>query len=213
MLLANRQGVEALSSALSLLPGCSTWADYLKGLELRDGGDGNGVVLIKQACPILYEKGVHLSVERIASWIEKEDYDWVLFHTREASVGAISDENCHPYFVDGKRKLFLAANGSELTMSALGKVLGNRSDSEFIARMIVALDLPLFETFDCFQSNFMGFCDGKPYVYKGDREMLLFAQGEGVVFASDFPFALKGLKPLPEGERWMDGTFVEKGVF
>ena len=47
MLLANREGIEALIKDLAAIPGCSTLEKYLQDLELRDGGQGNGYALLK----------------------------------------------------------------------------------------------------------------------------------------------------------------------
>ena len=56
-----------------------------------------GVALLKDNKIIKIEKGVKLDVRDIAQLLRKTDYDWALFHTRLASIGTISDENCHPF--------------------------------------------------------------------------------------------------------------------
>ena len=45
MLMANRSGISRLVERLSEFPNCNTLAAFLKGLDLRHGGHGGGVVL------------------------------------------------------------------------------------------------------------------------------------------------------------------------
>lgn len=61
------------------------------------GGDGNGYALMKNSKVIKIEKGLNLSTKDIATRIKKINYDWCIFHTRYASVGIKSNQNCHPF--------------------------------------------------------------------------------------------------------------------
>ena len=69
-----------------------------------------GFALLKNKKIIKIEKGVKLDVRDIAQILRKTDYDWALFHTRLASIGTISDENCHPFV---RNNMLLAMNGTE----------------------------------------------------------------------------------------------------
>jgi len=212
MLLANRSGISRLVEKLGEFPGCPNLPAFLKGLELRDGGNGNGVVLYGDGTVLHYERGVDMPPERAAAILEGRDYEWAVFHSREASSGSIRDENCHPFVVEGKHHLIMAVNGNETQMASLGKVIGDRTDSEFIARMIVDMELPFPDVLACFCSNFVGIFDGKPFAKKGDRQLLRFQAGNDIVFASDFPFGFSGLTKPEQNYCWFDWKETIFGV-
>lgn len=204
MLLANREGIEALIKDLAAIPGCSTLEKYLQDLELRDGGQGNGYALLKDGRVTRMEKGVDLRVGEVAAVLEAADYDWVLFHTREASTGSVSDANCHPFRASGKAELVAGVNGNEKELAALARAAGGITDSEFIIRLVAEMGLPLRETLSIYESNFFGFYNGKPFVKKGNRDMLTWIKGKAVVFASDFPFGMTGLEKPGQDYFWME---------
>ena len=204
MLLANREGIEKLKEALAAIPGCSTLEKYLADLELRDGGQGNGYALLKEGRVTRLEKGVNLGVETVAQVMDRGDYDWVLFHTREASTGSVSDANCHPFRAYGKAELVAGVNGNEKEVAALAKAAGGITDSEFIIRLVAEMGLPLRETLSIYESNFFGFYNGKPFIKKGNRDMLTWRKGKGLVFASDFPFGMTGLEKPGQDYFWME---------
>lgn len=205
MILANRSGISRLVKRLHGFQGCRTLSSFLRGLELRDGGNGNGIALYGNGEVIHYERGVEMQPERAAALLEGLDYEWAVFHSREASSGSIRNENCHPFVIEGRHHLVMAVNGNEAHMAPLGHLIGDRTDSEFIARMIVEMDLPFPETLSCFCSNFVGIYDGKPFAKKGDRQLLKFQAGEDIVFASDFPFSLKDIAKPEQNYCWFDG--------
>jgi hypothetical protein len=211
LLLANRSGINELVQALASFPNCPHLSDYLKGLELKDGGHGNGLALVKNGQLTLLEKGVALGSDHIASLMESSDYDWALFHTREASLGTVSDANCHPFVVEGNPHLVVAVNGNELQMGPLAALL-DITDSEFIARMTVSMKLPFPRALSCFASNFAGFVNGRPFVRKGDRQLQLFQKGEALVFSSDFPYGLENITGLEEHYCWIDGQEIGGGI-
>lgn len=204
MLLANRTGISRLVEKLENFPGCRTLSAFLRGLELRDGGNGNGVVLYGGGEIIHYERGVEIHAERAAAVLEGFDYEWAVFHSREASIGSIRDENCHPFVIEGRHHLVLAANGNETQMAQLGRMTGDRTDTEFIARMIVEMDLPFPQTLGCFYSNFIGIYDGKPFAKKGDRQLLKLQTDGDIVFASDFPFGMSDITKPEQNYCWFD---------
>ncbi len=204
MLLANREGIEELKGALSGIPGCSTLEQYLRDLELRDGGQGNGYALQKNGRVTCLEKGVALGVAEVAKIMETADYEWILFHAREASTGSVSDANCHPFMASGKAELVAGVNGNEKEFAALARAAGGITDSEFIIRLVAEMGLPLRETLSIYESNFFGFYNGKPFIKKGNRDMLTWKKGRGIVFASDFPFGMAGLEKPGQDYFWME---------
>ena len=98
----------------------------------------------------------------------------------------------------------MAANGSESQVAALGRVTGDITDSEFIARMIVDMDLPFPQALSCFSSNFVGLYDGRPFAKKGDRQLLKFQSERDIVFASDLPFGLTDITRPEHNYCWFD---------
>ncbi len=204
MLLANTEGLEELEKALEKIPGCTTLKEYLAALELRDGGNGNGYAAFSGGKLAKLEKGVALKTSDAARAMQAKDYDWFLFHSREASAASVSDENCHPFRVTGKVEVVAAVNGNEKAVIPLAALLGI-TDSEFILRMAAQMDMPFFETLKIFESNFFGFLDGRPFVKKGNRDMLVWKKNDGIVFASDFPFGMKGLVKPEQNYVWYDG--------
>jgi len=205
MLLANREGIFRLCKTLQDLPGAFSLESYLANLELRDGGDGNGYALFRNGALLELHKGVALSCATIASAMLEREYDWVLFHSREASEGSVTDANCHPFHVPGTPDLIAAVNGNEASLSRLARAAGNITDSEFILRAVSRMKLPLFPALCTFESNFFGFYGRYPFVKKGNRDMLIWKEKEGIVFASDFPFGMSNLVKPPQNYCWCNG--------
>ena len=206
IVLSNRQGISALVTELDSFRQCHTLSSYLRNLELWNGGSGNGLALVKNRKLVFLEKGVDYPVAEIAEALISRDYDWALFHTRQAtSIESVNDENCHPFLAEGEHALLMAMNGNENGFDDLRRVFGRITDTEFITRMIARMDLPIPHILSCFQSNTAGFYDGRPFVSKGDRQLLKYRNKEALVFASDFPFGIQGVERLPEKYSWFDG--------
>lgn len=209
LFMANHEGVMKLRDELKNIPGCSTLEKYLADLELRDGGHGNGYATFTDGKLKHLQKGLDLQVSSITEAMEMEEYDWFLFHTREASAGSITDENCHPYNINGKVEIVAAVNGNEKSVSPLA-IIKNITDSRFILEMISEMDMPLFETLQVFESNFFGFYNGKPFIKKGNRDMLKWEKDGGIVFASDLPFGMTELFSPEEDYFWFDGVEIKE---
>ncbi len=79
VVLMNKQGEKEIDRIYGL-------EHYLKYLENRLGGHGNGFSLLKDKKIIAYQKGLNLSARNIARTLQNTQYDWALFHTRLASV-------------------------------------------------------------------------------------------------------------------------------
>jgi len=96
-------------------------------LELSNGGHGNGIAFPDQKGKIKIKKGIHYSTDEAAR--DAAEAPWVLFHTRLASSGGISDEMCHPFPLGFWGAL--AHNGT-----VIGKGTFTESDTLVMARVI-----------------------------------------------------------------------------
>lgn len=162
---------------------------YLKYLENQLGGHGNGFALLKNNKLIKFEKGVNLDVRDIAKSIKETDYDWCLFHTRLASIGTKTDDNCHPF---KRGDTIIAMNGTEHSVEFISKVKGI-TDTEAILDLMSKYNLGL-TALQRFSSIFMGFYKGKPFVVADNTvsiEILNNKNNEALVFASRFPKKFK----------------------
>ena len=189
VLLMNKQGEEEIEKNYGL-------DRYLRFLEKQLGGHGNGFSLLKNGKVISLKKGVNLDVRDIANAFRKTDYDWALFHTRLASVGTISDKNCHP-FRNGN--IVLAMNGTEKSVDFLSNTL-DITDTEAILDILCKyhLELPALKKLN---SIFMGFYNGNPFVVADNvLNIKVYRNKKALAFASDFPYKFKN-------------TFVPKECF
>lgn len=180
VLLMNKQGEKEIEKNYGL-------DRYLRFLEKQLGGHGNGFSLLKNGKVISLKKGVNLDVRDIANAFRKNDYDWALFHTRLASVGTISDKNCHP-FRNGN--IVLAMNGTEKSVDFLSNTL-EVTDTEAILDIISKyhLGLPALKKLN---SIFMGFFNGNPFVVADNvLNIKIYKNKKALVFASDFPYKFK----------------------
>jgi len=112
-------------------------------LEHSCGGDGNGYFAVRVNDRGQVEsklmKGLKLSNGRIV----REVYPlikagWsVYYHTRKVSVGWLSDEQCHPFAISGRKfKGTLVHNGTWFDGHVLAKFLGVGSDTAALAKSI-----------------------------------------------------------------------------
>ncbi len=178
VVLMNKQGEKEIEKTYGL-------DKYLKYLEKQLGGHGNGFALLKNKNVIKLEKGVNLDVRDIANIIRKTSYDWCVFHTRLASIGKKSDENCHPFEKDD---FVLAMNGTEKSVSFVSEIK-EITDTEAILDIINTYHFGL-TALRHFNSIFMGFYKGKPFVVADNVssiQVLRNKKTKALVFASEFP--------------------------
>lgn len=178
VILMNKQGEKEIEKIYGL-------DKYLKYLEKQLGGHGNGFALLKNRNVIKLEKGVNLDVRDIADTIRKTSYDWCVFHTRLASIGKKSNENCHPFRKDD---FVLAMNGTEKSVSFVSEIK-DITDTEAILDIIDTYHFGL-TSLRHFNSIFMGFFKGKPFVVADNTisiKILRNKKNKALVFASDFP--------------------------
>ena len=167
---------------------------FLGWLVFERGGSGNGILLMKDNKIIKFKKNIDLSIEEISNDLRTTDYDYALFHTRLASVGSVCRSNVHPFVFSPN--FALAMNGGE---NCNDLVLKNKrpdmTDAEMIARA-------MFETGEhpkkfldehTKRTAYTGICNGKPYVYTQNEElMMLLKKGDAFLFSSDFPWQFYG---------------------
>lgn len=182
LILMNKNGEKEIERNYGL-------TNYLEYLEMSMGGHGNGVALLRNGKVVYLEKGVNLSVKEIAKVIRKRKYDWCIFHTRLASVGRKSDQNCHPFMIGNE---VMAMNGTERTEALLTKAK-DITDTEAIlsVKEKFNLEIPVLTNLS---SIFVGFSKGKPYVVANNtfNMMLLYKKKDNsIVFASSFPDKMK----------------------
>lgn len=178
LILMNKEGEKEIEKQYGL-------ENYLNYLKNQFGGDGNGYALLKKGKVVKFEKGVKLSIKDIARSIRKYKYDWCIFHTRYASIGAKSNENCHP-FIRGNE--VMAMNGTERSVDLVSSVKGI-TDTEAILdlKVLYNWEIPFLKRLN---SIFIGFSKGKPYVVANNTyniKLLYNKKNNAIVFASDFP--------------------------
>ena len=199
VLLMNKQGEKEIEKTYGL-------DRYLKYLEKQMGGHGNGFALMKNKKIIKLEKGVNLDVRDIANVFRKTDYDWAIFHTRLASIGTISDSNCHPF---KRGETVIAMNGTESTVNFLAKIKGI-TDTEAILETMEKYHLGL-AALKNFSSIFVGFYNHKPFVVADNTlriQILKEKNSSAIAFASSFPRKFKNVYEPKECFIWNGGKLT-----
>ena len=173
LMMANREGIKHIEREYGL-------ENLFNYLERQLGGHGNGICLIYNDGSYHINKGVCLTNEEIAESIltDIKNLKWVIYHTRLASVGSISNRNCHPFEDDGR---VLAMNGTERNYTVINKYL---TDTENILLSTENIANGTKE----YHSVFLGYENGKVFANKnyGSLEYIPCKNG-GKVFASSFP--------------------------
>ena len=149
-------------------------------LERQLGGHGNGICFIYNDGSYFIRKGVKLTNKDIAEEVlmKINHLKWIIYHTRLASIGVISDRNCHPFENNGR---VMAMNGTEREYTVVNK---NLTDTENILIATKNITKGTRE----YSSVFLGYENGKVFANKnyGSLEYMPCKNG-GRVFASTFP--------------------------
>ena len=149
-------------------------------LERQLGGHGNGICFIYNDGSYFIRKGVKLTNKDIAEEVlmKINHLKWIIYHTRLASIGVISDRNCHPFENNGR---VMAMNGTEREYTVVNK---NLTDTENILIATKNITKGTRE----YRSVFLGYENGKVFANKnyGSLEYMPCKNG-GRVFASTFP--------------------------
>lgn len=179
----------------------------MEHLEKQCGGHGNGYALVKDKQIIKYAKGESLTNEEIYHAIKGvRDWDYVLYHTRIASIGNRSDSNCHP-FIDNDNAL--AMNGTAYEFNDVAEVM-EKTDTELIFKLIKDLvPTKTTQALAVLGAIFVGFSRGKPYAVKGRGDLACYTKGSGSFHASTFPKDVPH-KTLGKGYIWLNGNVIQK---
>lgn len=180
----------------------------LKHLVKECGGHGNGIALIKDKSIVFTRKGVKYGHKEIAKVLLSQDYDYAIFHTRIASVSAISDTNCHPFIY--QKRYAMAMNGTVFGLSGIASTIGI-TDTECIFNIVKGLDIETtVKALSTLSPVFIGCCEGLPYALKNHGDLASWT-GKGMtesdyLFASSFPYiGVKGVQDLPKNFTWVNG--------
>jgi len=175
--LFNKEGVDYIESNYGL----TEFFDYL---EMSQGGHGNGYCIIYDNRKIRIKKGVTLPNEEITADILK-DYQhikYVMYHTRLASMGNISNENCHPFRCDNN---ILMMNGTESGIRAFIK--DNKTDTETILNICIQLGVDIVKATKNLNSVFVGYSNGKVFAHRNNGNLeYLHHNSKTIIFASEF---------------------------
>ena len=198
----NRQGIEYAEQnhkgGITALFDC---------LENSYGGHGNGAAIIYQNKKIEIIKGVCLTNDEIAEKIlgDIKRIEHVIYHTRLASMGNVSDKNCHPF---RRNKNVLAMNGTENWIRPL--VTKNETDTETILKMVTASNKNLVEVCKGLNSVFLGMYQGKMFATHGKGDLELLQTGTAKIFASEFPKTWYNKTKIIEAPKvWVEGQKVK----
>lgn len=167
---------------------------FLSWLIFERGGNGNGIIFIKDNKIFKFKKDIDLNIEEIANDLRTTDYDYALFHTRLATIGSVCRSNVHPFVFSPK--FALAMNGGEdCDNIEITNKRPDMTDAEIIARAMFESGEHPKEFLDknTTGSTYTGVHNGRAYVYTRKKEtMMLFQKGDAFLFSSDFPWQYFG---------------------
>lgn len=117
---------------------------FFTQLQKSFGGDGNGYAAVSPDGRAVINKGIKLGCNTIAKEVApliKQGWS-IYFHTRKISVGWSSDEQCHPFEIDGESHTgVMCHNGTWSEGATLAKYLDTGSDTATLAYLIGELGL------------------------------------------------------------------------
>lgn len=194
-------------------------------LEKRGGGHGNGIAIPKDR-EIKIIKGLNLPIKEIVKLSQNCNSTQVLFHTRLASTGVISNGNCQPFEIN--KRVSFCHNGTWLGYSSfissmlIGKKISideylSFSDSRVLAILLSEFGERFLQTitngvFIFFQKEY-----AKLYLKTGSFEAAkinkkwIYATEFPKVYPEHFEFASNTIAILkPSGFKILEGTFRKK---
>jgi hypothetical protein len=196
----------------------------LQHLEKECGGHGNGLSLVGVAAngmtDIRTTKGTKYTVKSAYEDIIKNKFaDYVVFHTRIASVSDVSDARCHPFNIRNGNAAFpwgvAAMNGTMYdTIKDIADVMGI-TDTEVVLNIAkqAKSERDFVDVLDATGQVWVGVIGDKPFALKGNGALVQVNTKEGFMFCSSLPQnAEKSRIVLNDGFSWMDGEVLCNGV-
>lgn len=212
LFISNRAGLDRLGS--------QGLENLFEILEASMGGHGNGVAYIKKE-RLYLKKGTKLTVRKAAKLAFESGVEWFIFHTRWASVGDISNSNCHP-FQHGK--IVAAMNGTEIGLKSLARAMGDITDTEASIISIASTSAGLHpkeivRRFNELDSVFIGFIKWEngytPFASVGSPmgDLQVYQDGDAIIMASELPLKdVTKVKDALEGFYWAGGPVPEENL-
>lgn len=197
--LFNRKGLEYIE-------GKSGLTEFFNHLEDSFGGHGNGCLIIYNNNKTKLIKGVKLDNQTITDTINNEinKINYVMYHTRLASKGTITDTNCHPFKFQND---YLMMNGTEYSINPF--VVKNETDTETILKLTKKQKLLLFDVVKNFNSVFIGRQNNKLFVTKGKGDLHILKFYNALIFASEFPEEYYTNNQVYEAPKsWLEGEKI-----
>ncbi|MFA6662522.1 MAG: class II glutamine amidotransferase [Bacilli bacterium] len=176
--LFNKPGIDHIENTIGL-------KTLFNHLELSLGGHGNGYCIVFNNRTTRIKKGIQLTNKEITADIlnNYKNIKWIIYHTRLASTGVISDENCHP-FKDHKN--ILAMNGTEYEVKKIIK--DDTTDTETILRMCNIAKIDIEQGTKKFNSVFLGYNSNSKQVFanRNNGNLEYLQDNDSIIFASEF---------------------------
>lgn len=176
-------------------------------LEKELGGHGNGYVLSLNGKILDSRKGKTLTNKEIYTIVTRihKKWDFIVWHTRIASIGNKADSNNHP-FIDITTSSAMAMNGSEHALIDIADAF-HCTDTEIIFRNTLGKTVQeVTQALVEFNSVFVGLAYGKPYAVNAAGNLSVWKQGDRTFHASTFAKNIKNTEILPDGYIWADGV-------
>lgn len=194
--LLNKKGIEYIEKDYGL-------ERFFSYLEHQLGGHGNGYALIsKNGRVVRVRKGVDVDSKSIADDILHNelgiDFEWVIFHTRLASIGSICSANCHPFWGDNNGDMaLLCANGTErFDYRILFEQKEGMTDTETVLRSALYKHQNLIKFVESLTAVYLGVYDHKIFAIRNYGSLYRLEVPSGaVVLASAFPYGLGLARP------------------
>ncbi|AEG58987.1 class II glutamine amidotransferase [Desulforamulus ruminis] len=189
-------------------------------LEASMGGHGNGVAYVKKE-KVYIRKGLKFPVSKASKLAFNSCAEWFIFHTRWASMGEVSNQNCHPFQYG---RIVAAMNGTEFGLRSLSRAMGEITDTEALVISIAASSyhLPAIEIakrFTELDSVFVGLIkqDKKyvPFASVGPAlgDLQVYQDKGAIIMASELPFVdeTKVMNAI-DGFYWAGGPVPEDSL-
>lgn len=200
--LLNNSGIKYIKEKYSLL-------EFFDYLQSTFGGHGNGICIINNDNSFYIKKGVRLTNEKIIEIIDNNisNLKWIIYHTRLASIGKISNANCHPFKL---RDNVLCMNGTEYwAVNALNILDRDITDTELILKLS---NKNLYDSTKRCKSVFIGLEKGKVFANRNNGSLkYLDTTTGGKIFSSDFPENIVNSEQVYIAPKhWIEGNKIDK---